>query len=191
MLANFHKKTGFTLIELMVVIGIIGILSTIVYASFDEARKQSRDKIRMSSLKELQLAVELYRAQNGRYPAACAAGAGGFPVTPGPVIAATTYRSCDIYIVGLVPDFIPALPKDPNQENEPNKGIVYLTDDDGTLYKLGFKDTVESSFVTSFDDQFARCPAQTAATAYNPDDCSDLDNIRYTYSVYSLGAEDF
>ena len=70
---------GFTLIEILVVIGIIGLLTAIMTVSFSEVRKQSRDKSRMVGLKQLELALELYREANGQYPAAgCGAGSGRF-----------------------------------------------------------------------------------------------------------------
>ena len=47
----------------MVVVGIIAILSSILYANFNEARMIARDKTRMTTLKEVQLALELYKAQ--------------------------------------------------------------------------------------------------------------------------------
>ena len=40
----------------MVVVAIIGIITAVLFVSFDEGRKQSRDKVRMAELKELQLA---------------------------------------------------------------------------------------------------------------------------------------
>ncbi len=57
------RSLGFTLVELMVVISVIGILSSIVYANFGSARASARDDIRKSALKEVQLAIELYKAQ--------------------------------------------------------------------------------------------------------------------------------
>lgn len=65
------KKTnrGFTLIELLVVIAIIGILSSVVLASLNSARTKSRDARRISDIKQLQLALELYNDSNGNYPA--------------------------------------------------------------------------------------------------------------------------
>lgn len=51
---------GFTLIELLVVIAIIGILSSIVLASLNSARQKGRDARRISDIKQLQLALELY-----------------------------------------------------------------------------------------------------------------------------------
>ncbi len=178
-----HHK-AFTLIELLVTISIIALLSTIVFAGFDEARKQARDKTRMTSLKELQLAIEQYRAQTGRYPAA-GCGAGQTRVSPGPKTDNFTV-TCDLYITGLVPDYISALPKDPNQEYDTNKGIYYNVDNDGTVYKVGFLNTVESLFITSYDDDFARCPSDPGAGP-----CDNLNSIASTYAVYSQGAEDW
>jgi len=65
----FHSgKQGFTLIELLVVIAIIGILSSVVLASLNSAREKSRDARRVSDIKQLQLALELYFDDNGTYP---------------------------------------------------------------------------------------------------------------------------
>ena len=63
-------KRGFTLIELLVVIAIIGILSSIVLASLNSARQKGRDARRVSDIKQLQLALELYYDANSAYPAA-------------------------------------------------------------------------------------------------------------------------
>ncbi len=61
-------KRGFTLIELLVVIAIIGILSSIVLASLNSARKKGRDARRVSDIKQIQLALELYYDANSNYP---------------------------------------------------------------------------------------------------------------------------
>lgn len=68
-LALWNSK-GFTLIELLVVIAIIGILSSVVLASLNSARQKGRDARRISDLKQLQLALELYYDSTGGYPAA-------------------------------------------------------------------------------------------------------------------------
>lgn len=60
---------GFTLIELLVVIAIIGILSSVVLASLNSARLKGRDARRISDIKQLQLALELYYDANQSYPA--------------------------------------------------------------------------------------------------------------------------
>ena len=63
------SSRGFTLIELLVVIAIIGILASIVLASLNSARKKGRDARRVSDMKQLQLALELYYdANSSSYP---------------------------------------------------------------------------------------------------------------------------
>src|SRR5579864_21753 len=64
---KFYKR-GFTLIELLVVIAMIGILASIVLASLNSARQKGRDARRISDVKEIQLALELYYDANGSYP---------------------------------------------------------------------------------------------------------------------------
>jgi prepilin-type N-terminal cleavage/methylation domain-containing protein len=64
------KQKGFTLIELLVVIAIIGILATIVMVSLNTARSKARDSRRVSDVRQLQLALQMYYDANGSYPAA-------------------------------------------------------------------------------------------------------------------------
>ena len=62
-------QKGFTLVELLVVISIIGILSGLLFANFGGVREKSRDGVRKSDLGHIQSALELYRADQGSYPA--------------------------------------------------------------------------------------------------------------------------
>lgn len=69
-----RRNKGFTLIELLVVIAIIGVLASIVLASLNSARRKSRDARRITDIKQLQLALELYFDGNGnQYPTALSA----------------------------------------------------------------------------------------------------------------------
>lgn len=68
-----RSRAGFTLLELMVVITIIGLLATIILASLANSRTLARDAARVSAVKEVQKALELYRNANaGNYPCATA-----------------------------------------------------------------------------------------------------------------------
>ncbi len=63
------KQKGFTLIELLVVISIIGILSTLAVVSLNDARGKARDAKRISDIKQVQTALELFLADRNGYPA--------------------------------------------------------------------------------------------------------------------------
>ena len=62
------NKKGFTLIELLVVIAIIGLLSTLAVVALGNARTKARDAKRMSDLKQIQTALELYYTDTNHYP---------------------------------------------------------------------------------------------------------------------------
>lgn len=55
----FFNNKGFSLVELMVVIAIIGILTAIVTTNFSQSKAKSRDAKRVSDLAQIQLALEL------------------------------------------------------------------------------------------------------------------------------------
>ena len=59
------KNFGFTLVELLVVISVIGILASIVLVSFTGSQKQARDTQRKSDLKQYQLALENFASKSG------------------------------------------------------------------------------------------------------------------------------
>lgn len=62
------KKSGFTLIELLVVVAIIGLLSTLSVLALNTARARSRDARRISDIKQIQTALEMYYNAAGGYP---------------------------------------------------------------------------------------------------------------------------
>ena len=62
-------KRGFTLMELLIVIALIGILISISVAAYTTAQKRTRDSRRQGDLKALQNALEQYNSSNsGAYP---------------------------------------------------------------------------------------------------------------------------
>jgi len=63
-----YFNSGFTLLELLVVISIIGILIALGTVSYSVAQRKSRDAKRKGDVKSLQNGFEQYYSQNGRYP---------------------------------------------------------------------------------------------------------------------------
>ena len=103
-----NKNKGFTLIEILVVIGIIAILATIVIIAINPARqfKQAHDTQRVSNVNAILNAIGQYVADNkGSLPAAI-------------TTTATDVSKAGIDIcTNLVPTYIASLPFDPTTGN--------------------------------------------------------------------------
>ncbi len=107
-----HFSRGFTIIELLVVISIIAILSSIILASFDSTRKKGRDAKRIADIKQIQLALGLYYDANGQYPP-------------------------NIYTSGLdapASGFMPKVPTDPSSSALCTTGVTSSTEPSCYMY---------------------------------------------------------
>jgi len=69
-ISKYHKENGFSLIEIMVVISIIAILSSISIFALNEARISGRNAKRKADLSQIASALELYKADCNFYPSA-------------------------------------------------------------------------------------------------------------------------
>jgi len=64
-----NVKKGFTLVEVIVVIAIIGILASFLVGAFTGIKRTTRDAQRKTDLRSIQSALEIYRSDKGNYPA--------------------------------------------------------------------------------------------------------------------------
>ena len=127
-----NKKKGFTIIELLVVISIIGLLSTISIVALNGARKKSRDAKRVGDMKQVQTALELYFNDNTRYPAATGAIILG---------SATARVLCDAGFVAEVTScpqnkvYMSIVPANPSPNGS---DYSYTTDTNGAIYSISY-----------------------------------------------------
>ena len=61
-------QQGFTIIELLIVIAIIGILATLVLTNFQGAQAKGRDTVRKNDINSIYQKLEEYYNENGGYP---------------------------------------------------------------------------------------------------------------------------
>lgn len=61
-------RNGFTIVELLVVIVVIGILATITIVAYSNIQLRARDTVRSSDIGSIQKAIGLYYVDNGFYP---------------------------------------------------------------------------------------------------------------------------
>ena len=106
------NKKGFTLIEILIVVAIIGILASVVLVGLGPLQRQGRDARRISDLKQVQTGLELFYNRNCEYPSATTWGD-----------LKTTLEGANVGITNI--------PVDPN----PNRDYYYGTDN--TTYVLG------------------------------------------------------
>ena len=99
------KSSGFTLVELLIVVAVTGVLSTIVALVVGNSFAKARDGVRKQALKNLVTPLESYLIANGSYPPD--------PVTY-PANEYTSESGAD-WIPGLTPSHIRTLPRDPTQ----------------------------------------------------------------------------
>lgn len=88
-----HPRKGFTLIEILVALGIFLMITGIAAVSYRSANRRARDGRRQADIEEVRTKLEIYRADN---PGA------GYPVGNWAALSAA-----------LVPTYIMAVPQDP------------------------------------------------------------------------------
>lgn len=116
-LNKFQK--GFTLVELLIVIAIIGVLAALLMSNFIGVRQRARDAQRKSDLKQVQSALELYRSDLGSYPTT-----NNFPACLDPLVNPAAVATI----------YMQKLPCDPSGSSYNSGDYSYTSD--GSTYSL-------------------------------------------------------
>lgn len=120
---------GFTLIELLIVIVIIGVLTSLLVVNFVGVRVRARDAQRKSDLRQIQSALELYRADKGVYPTfASTSPPVNCPPAPTPPTSFGNPPSCTA-------TYMQKVPRDPSTSSY-NGGSYYYSASSDTTYTL-------------------------------------------------------
>lgn len=137
---NYKLKFGYTLIELLIVIAIIGILTAILTTNLQAVRARARDTRRKQDLSTIQQALRLYYHDNQAFP----------------VTGNTTWNTSASIT------YLSAIPTDPSSTSTSTIPYNYVSD--GTTYTLST--TLENTSDPDLSSSQARCSGTEPTTTY-------------------------
>jgi len=103
------KRTGFTIVELLIVIVVIGVIAAITVVAFSGVQARARDTARKNDLAQLSKATKLYAVDNGDYAEVnCGASGNGWLVADydgaGPALPINTCLTNGGYLSKILAD---------------------------------------------------------------------------------------
>lgn len=91
-----QTRKGFTLVEILIVVAIIGILASVAIVGLGPVQRRGRDTRRISDMRNAQTALELYFSKCGYYPGSAESGT----TCTGGYTAAASYSAMATSITG-------------------------------------------------------------------------------------------
>lgn len=153
------NKKGFTLIEILIVVGIIGLLASVVLSGLGSVRGRGRDTRRVADLRQVQQGLELYYTRCQRYP--------GGPATSGSSCGSgnpTTWQSLRTTLTGSGLG-VTSVPSDPIYSDDSTDGYKYAVSGDGQEYIL--QATLEDEQSPILNDSYRENPSGFSGGAVN------------------------
>ncbi len=132
-----RTNSGFTIVELLIVIVVIAILTAVTIVAYNGIQARARDSQRKTAVATIQKALELYHTDNGGYPTC----------SNTTYFAGNARSSCSTTNAGftdaLVPKYISKVPADPTNAGD------YIF-----FYICGSKKTSDVTYSASSDDNY-------------------------------------
>lgn len=154
-----YMKRGFTLIELLVVIAIMALLSSVILTTIATARVKARLTKRVSDLREVKVALDLFYDMNGTYPST-----GGTNRSECPSWGSYTANNV---IPGLAPTYISVVPSEPTMDKANNQSC-YIYVSNGIEYAFIDRLINEPGFVASTQPQLVDTTRVNTWKIYSP-----------------------
>lgn len=117
--SHWQTHAGFTLVELLIVIAIIGLLASIVMASLSSVSTKARDTKRIEEIDQIRKALAIYIANFSYYPIATA------------TTTLTSTSTVGVAIIGS--GAMSKMPQDPSVYQ-----YSYVSDLTGSTYNINF-----------------------------------------------------
>jgi type IV pilus assembly protein PilA len=133
---KINSKKGFTLIEILVVIGIIAILAAVVLIAINPARQfaQARDSQRTANLNAILNAIGQKMADSKGVFAT--GGCPSVPTATSTILYSGTAGSNEVNLSCLVPTYLSALPIDPSVTTSGSTGYSIYVDGTGRIHLI-------------------------------------------------------
>ena len=152
------NNKGYTIMEILVVVAIMGLISSIAFVSLQNARAEARDVKRVADIKQVQNALELYYSKYGVYPnTEC-------NVLLPSIVACNSNFDAGDWISELTPEFIKELPNDPLNTTDPPVVYIYSRHSDDMEYVAQHYYIYYRSEVT---EQVIGCPGAILSSSSN------------------------
>jgi prepilin-type N-terminal cleavage/methylation domain-containing protein len=153
------NNTGFTIVELLIVVVVIGILAAIVIVAYNGITNSAHDSAVRSDLGTIGKKLELYKVKNGSYP-----------IDSAELQAADFTVTKDSYT--LV-----------NSDGDPRNNLYYRADSEGRWYALGVITQGNSSVYFLKNGQIEKIGGVSwASTGNEVIDMADAEGVEITTS---------